>query len=136
MQRIVIDKDFAGPPQRIFDHLAEHENLAPIFGARITRVKDGDDGHRNGAGSARSLKVGPLPPFIETTTDYVPYELIRYRITEGSPLRGHHAEMRFTATPGGTHLHYEVAFRAVVPGLDVLIAKVLKRNILAGLRYV
>src|SRR5690242_1609976 len=107
MQTVRIDHDFTTPPERVFDYLSEHENLEPLFGARITRLRDGDDGTRNGPGSARELKLGPLPGFVETTTEVIPNELIRYRITKGSPLRGHEGVMRFTPTAnGGTHLHY------------------------------
>lgn len=33
----------------------------------------------------------------------------------------------------GTHLHYEIRFRGVVPGLGALIAPGLRRNIVRGL---
>ena len=97
MQRLIFDQDYAQPPEQVFGYLAEHENLAEVFGAKITRLKDGTDGNRNGVGSARELKVGPFPPFEETVTEYVPNELIAYEITKGSPLKGHRGEMRFTA---------------------------------------
>ena len=137
MQRVIIDHDFTVPVPAAFAHLAEHENLEPLLGAKITRVKDGDDGSRNGVGSVRSLKVGPLPPFEETVTEVVPDELIRYRITKGSPLKDHSGEMRFTANPDGTaHLHYEISFGAVVPGMAALVAASLRRNISKGLQNV
>ncbi len=129
MQRLIFDHDYAQPPEQVFAHLAEHENLADVFGAKITRLKNGTDGHRNGVGSARELKVGPLPPFEETVTEFVPGELIAYEITKGSPLKGHHGEMRFTAEGTGTHLHYEISFSSKLPGLDIVIAQGLKRNV-------
>jgi hypothetical protein len=65
----------------------------------------------------------------------VPNELIRYRITKGSPLKDHAGEMRLTPNPDGTsHLHYEISFRAAVPGLAPIIAKGLQRNIARGLQ--
>ena len=134
MQTVTIDRDFALPPERIFAHLAEHENLEPLFGAKIKRLSDGDDGTRNGPGSSRQLRLGPLPPFVETTTEVVPNELIRYRITKGSPLRGHEGVMRFTPTAGGgTHLHYEITFGAAVPGVDRVVAAMLRRTVPRGL---
>ena len=57
-----IEHRFAKAPARIFDHLAEHENLAEVFDAKITRLRDGQDGERNGVGSVRELRIGPLPP--------------------------------------------------------------------------
>lgn len=133
MQRLIFDQDYAQPPEQVFGYLAEHENLAEVFGAKITRLKDGTDGNRNGVGSARELKVGPFPPFEETVTEYVPNELIAYEITKGSPLKGHHGEMRFTAEGTGTHLHYEISFASKIPGVDVIVAQGLKKNVAKGL---
>ena len=111
-------------------------HIAPMFGAKINRLRDGTDGTRNGVGSVRQLKVGPAPPFEETITEVVPNELIRYRITKGSPLRDHEGVMRFSPNGEGTHLHYEISFNAVVPGLDRVVAAGLQRNIAKGLRSV
>ena len=137
MARVAIDHTFSLPPQRVFAYLAEHEHLEALFGAKITRLRDGSDGTRNGVGSVRQLKVGPLPPFEETVTEVVPDQLIRYRITKGSPLRDHEGVMRFSSDGnGGTRLHYEITFGAVVPGLDRVVAAGLKRNIAKGLQKV
>jgi len=134
MQTVTIDRDFTKPPERVFAYLAEHENLEALFGAKIKRLSDGDDGTRNGPGSAREMKIGPLPAFVETTTEVVPNELIRYRITKGSPLRGHEGVMRFSPNGnGGTHLHYEISFGAAVPGVDHVVAAMLRRTVPRGL---
>jgi len=134
MQTVTIDRDFTLPPERVFAYLAEHENLEPLFGAKIKRLSDGGDGTRNGPGSSRQMRLGPLPPFVETTTEVVANELIRYRITKGSPLRGHEGSMRFTPTAGGgTHLHYEITFGAAVPGVDRVVAAMLRRTVPRGL---
>jgi len=136
MQRLVFDLDYSQPAARIFAYLAEHENLAPLFGTSVRRLRDGSDGHRNGVDSARELRIGPLPPFEETVVEFVPNELIRYRITHGSPLRDHEGTMRFTASASGTNLHYEIVFRAILPGLDAVIAAGLRRNVSRGLARV
>lgn len=136
MQLVAIDHDFAHAPQRVFAHLAEHENLSDVLGAQVTRLRDGTDGHRNGVGSVRRLKIGPLPPFEETVTEFVPGERIRYEITKGSPLRDHKGLMLFTPRGTGTHLCYEISFGAVVPGLDVVVKLALQRNIARGLAEV
>ena len=133
MQRLIFDQGFALPPEQVFDYFAEHENLQDLLGAEITRLKDGTDGNRNGVGSCRQLKVGPFPPFEETTTVYESPDLIEYEITKGSPLKNHHGSMRFTAEAGGTNLHYEITFGSKVPGLDILVAQGLKKNIAKGL---
>jgi len=133
MQRLIFDQDFSHPPADVFEYFAEHEHLGDLFGAKITRLKNGDDGTRNGVGSIRQLQVGPLPPFEETITVCRPNELIEYEITKGSPLKDHHGEMRFTPEGDGTHLHYEIEFNGKVPGTGAVIAQGLKRNVAKGL---
>jgi hypothetical protein len=135
MQRVVFDRDFDQPVGRVFGYLAEHENLGPLFGASITRVRDGDTS-RNGEGSVRRLRIAVLPGFDETITVCEPDERIEYRITRGSPLRGHHGSMVFTPRGDGCHLHYVVSFGAVVPGLDRVVAAALRRSIAQGLDLV
>jgi uncharacterized protein YndB with AHSA1/START domain len=135
MQRIEIDHDFSLPVERVYAYLAEHENLEAIFGAKIARVRDGEDS-RNGAGSVRQLRIGILPPFEETVTNAVPNERIDYKITKGSPLRNHHGSMAFSATGTGSHLHYVIEFGAVLPGLDRVIKPGLERAIRKGLTSV
>ena len=132
MQRIHAERHFAIPVGRVYAYLSEHENLGPLFGARVNRVRDGD-ASRNGVGSARSLKVGPLPAFDETVTMAVPDERIDYRITRGGPLRDHRASMRFTPRDGGTQLVYDIEFGAVVPGLGRLVKLILERSLRVGL---
>ncbi|MCW2613491.1 MAG: hypothetical protein JWN08_485 [Frankiales bacterium] len=135
MQRIEITHDFALPVERVYAFLSEHENLGPLFGARISRVRDGDSS-RNGTGSVRSLKVGPLPAFEETVTRAVTDELVEYRITKGSPLKDHRGEMRFAPKGSGSTLTYVIEFGAAVPLVDVLVKAGLERNVRKGLRTV
>ena len=128
-----VEHDFAKPPRRIFDYLAEHENLAEVFGAKVTRVRDGDASERNGVGSIRKLQIGPLPPFEETVTEFVPAERIVYRITKGSPLNDHLGVMEFTPTYAGTHFVYDIRLGSPVPGLALLVRTALTRSITQAL---
>ncbi|MFT4299071.1 MAG: SRPBCC family protein [Aeromicrobium sp.] len=131
--RVFISHVFTSAPEVVFDKLSDHDNLGPVLGATITRLRDGDT-ERNGVGSARTVKVGPLPGFVETTTTAERPSLIEYRITEGSPLRGHWGRQELTATPdGGTRLDYSIGFNAVVPGLAPLVAAALQRVIGKGI---
>jgi uncharacterized protein YndB with AHSA1/START domain len=124
-----IEHDFAKPSERIFAHLAEHENLAEVFGAKVTRLRDGDDGERNGVGSVRQLQIGPLPPFEETVTEFVAPQRIVYRITKGGPLRGHVGVMTFAATPAGTRFVYDIRIASPIPGLAPIVRASLTRSI-------
>src|SRR3954470_19462950 len=110
MQRVHVVQDFDKPVGEVFDYLSEQENLEPLFGAKVKRLSDGDDGTRNGVGASRELKVGPTPGFIETNTEVVPNELIRYRITKGGVLKDHEGTMRFSRKGDGARLEYTIVF--------------------------
>src|SRR3954447_4424759 len=134
MQRVHVVQDFPQPVEELFAHLSEQENLESLFGARITRLSDGTDGTRNGAGASRELKVGPLPGFVETNTEVVPNELVRYRITKGGVLKDHEGVMRFSSRGTGSHLDYTIDFDGKLPGIGPVVQKMLTRNIGASLR--
>ena len=121
VHHVKIHHRFNKPPERIFAVLAEHENLADIFGAKITRLRDGDDGVRNGVGSVRQLQIGPMPPFEETVTVYEEPARIEYRITKGSPLRNHLGVMKFAPDGDGTLFDYDIRLGSPVPGLSAIV---------------
>jgi uncharacterized protein YndB with AHSA1/START domain len=128
-----VDHQFTAPPERVFAHLAEHENLAEVFGAQITRLRDGDH-DRNGVGSCRRLRIGPLPPFEETVIEFVAPRRIVYRISKGSPLRGHLGTMIFSEAPGGgTRLQYDIRLASPIPGLARLVRVMLTRAVTRAL---
>jgi uncharacterized protein YndB with AHSA1/START domain len=134
MQRVHVVQDFPQPVEELFDYLAEQEHLEPLFGAKVKRLTDGSDGTRNGVGASRELKVGPAPAFIETNTEVVPNELIRYRITKGGVLKNHEGVMRFSPQGEGSRLDYTIEFDGKVPGLGAIVQHMLTRNISAGLK--
>ncbi len=129
MQRVHVVQDFPQPVHEIFAHLSEHENLEPLFGAKIRRVSEGSDGTRNGAGASRELRVGPLPGFVETNTEVVPDELIRYRITKGGVLKDHEGVMQFSPQGEGCHLDYTIVFDGKFPGVGPVVKSMLTRSI-------
>lgn len=133
MRRVHVTQDYSASRQQVFGYLSEHENLGPLLGARVTRVRDGSDG-RNGVGSVRSLKVGPLPPFEETNVEVVPDALIRYRITRGGILKHHEGVMTFADRPGGgCRLTWTITFEGKLPGVGAPVAALLTRGISKGL---
>jgi uncharacterized protein YndB with AHSA1/START domain len=128
-----VERDLNAPVEQVFNHLAEHENLAALFGAKVTRLNDGET-DRNGVGSRRELKLGPLPSFQETVTQYVPNELIEYKITKGSPLDNHVGIMKFSPSAnGGTHLDYRIRIASKIPGVGTIVTKNLTRDVTKGL---
>lgn len=134
MQRIEVTQSFSLPVERVYAFLSEHEHLGPLLGARVTRLRDGDT-TRNGVGSVRSLKVGPLPAFEETVTRAVPDELVEYRITKGSPLRDHLGVLRFAPQGPGSTVTWTITYDAP-PVLAQVVKVGLTRNITAGLKKV
>lgn len=129
-----VEQNFTANRETVFDHLAEHENLAPLFGAKVTRVKDGDT-ERNGVNSVRLVKVGPAPAVEETVTAFVRPELIEYRVTHGGPLKNHIGIMKFTELPGnGTHLDYRIRIASNIPGVGLILHKILTAGITKGLK--
>ena len=129
MQTVHVTQDFPQPVEQVFGYLSEHENLEPVFGVKIKRLSDGSDGSRNGAGSAREMRVGPLPPFVETNVEVVPNELIRYRITKGGILKDHEGVLRFTSRGEGSHLDWTISFDGKVPGIGPIVKGKLTRDV-------
>jgi hypothetical protein len=135
MQRVHVVQDFPQPVSELFAYLSEQENLEPLFGAKIKRLSDGTDGTRNGAGASRELRVGPLPGFVETNTEVIPDELIRYRITKGGVLKNHEGVMKFTSQGDGSSLlDYTITFEGKAPLIGPIVQKMLTKNITAALR--
>jgi carbon monoxide dehydrogenase subunit G len=134
MQRVHVTQEFPQSADEIFAYLNEQENLEPLFGAKIKRLSDGSDGTRNGVGASRKLRIGPLPGFIETNTEVIPNELIRYRITKGGVVKNHEGVMRFSRQGEGSRLDYTIVFDGKAPGIGALAKAVMTRNISTALR--
>jgi hypothetical protein len=133
MRRVHVTQDYTASRQQVFGYLSEHENLGPLLGARVTRIREGSDGP-NGVGSVRSLKVGPLPPFEETNVEVVPDALIRYEITRGGILKEHQGVMTFADRPGGgCRFAWTITFDGKLPGTGRAVAAMLTRSITKGL---
>jgi len=130
-QRVHVTHTFRSDPATVFEALSEHENLGPALGAKITRVRDGETS-RNGVGSTRRLKIGPLPAFEETVTVAEPNSLIEYQISQGTPLKGHWGVQRLTPTAdGGTELDYRIGFD--LPLLAGVVGRVIQLQLSRGI---
>lgn len=133
-----IEHDFKSPVDKVYAFLADHGNLSTIFAPmRVTRIREGHDSP-NGEGSVRRLSLfGLLPPIEETIVEAKPNEVIRYRITNRSPLRNHEGIMRFEPLPsGGTHMVYRIRLESALPGLAAIVQLALNDGIRRGLKQV
>jgi hypothetical protein len=85
---------------------------SPIGSFRLER--EGRDGGES-EGAVRAFRTGFVTSrevILETTPD----EVLRYSAFSGLPLRGHEAEVRLTAEPGGTLLTWRESFVPAWPG--------------------
>jgi uncharacterized protein YndB with AHSA1/START domain len=74
-----------------------------------------------------------MRPFEETVMEFVPSERIVYRITKGSPLRGHVATMTFIPNGSGTRFVYDIRIASPIPGVAPLVRAMLTRSIVSSL---
>jgi len=134
VRSVHVSQDFPQPVERLFGYLSEHENLGAVFGAKVRRLNDGTDGTRNGVGSAREMRIGPMPPFVETNVEVIPNELIRYRITKGGLLDNHEGVLVFTPREDGSRFDWTITFDAKIPGTGALIETKLARDLSRAMR--
>src|SRR5690606_11073489 len=136
-QVVSLTQTFNAPVSVIFSTLRDHEVFGEILSANIKRVVHSKTDNVNGLGSIRSIRIapGPVPDFEVTITQFVPNELIEYRITNWSPLQNHVGTMRFSGENGKTQLDYRIEFepRVAVPLLGSLINKGLSFALSRGL---
>ena len=63
----------------------------------------------------------------------MPPRRIVYRITKGTPLRGHVGVMTFSPADGGTDFVYDIRLASPVPGLALVVCWSTTRSITASL---
>lgn len=132
-QTIQIVQTFHAPVSEVFATLSDHKTFGKICGINMTRTVDGEDG-ANGLGSVREIKIGPLPSFEETITDFTPNDFIEYKITKGSPIKNHVGTLKFSEEKGMAVLNYTIVLESKIPFTSGLISAVLKNGISKGLR--
>lgn len=112
----------------LFSRVADHENLGKVLGVPVRRSRDGAD-DINGLGSVRTMGFRPLD-FDETITAFEPPRRIEYRITRGSPLRNHRANVVFSPNGASTEVTWTIEFET----RPALLGTVLKRALGLGIR--
>ena len=133
MSKITMNQQFNAPVEQVFSTLSDHETFGKICGIKMSRIKDGE-GVLNGLGSIRKINIGPLPSFQETITGFKANEFIQYKITQGSPIKNHVGELRFTENNGKTSLEYTIELESKIPLTTGLIKTALQNGISKGLK--
>jgi hypothetical protein len=133
LKTITIHEKFNAPIAQVFGILSNHEKFGEICGINMTRIQDGEDG-LNGKGSIRTIKIGPLPAFEETITDFIQNEFIEYKITKGSPIKNHVGTLKFSEKNNQTELDYVIKLESKIPFTSSIIKSALQSGISKGLR--
>jgi len=132
LKTINMQQKFNAPVKEVFEVLSDHQKFGKICGINMQRTKEGDDG-ANGLGSVRKIGIGPLPSFEETITGFVPNEFIQYKITQGSPIKNHVGELKFSELEGTTTLDYTIELESKIPFTSSIIKNALESGITKGL---
>lgn len=133
-QHIEITQEFDLPVERVFNALADHNNLSNVFGIPVKRIQDGHD-DVNGVGSVRALGIGPLATQ-ETIVAVEPNVSIDYEITKyGGPIMNHQGRIDFARTGRGSRVTWSISFDSF-PVVGPAIAKVLETAVGRGLKKI
>ncbi len=121
------------PRQEIFALLADHNQLAKVFGVPCHRIQAGSK-QANGVGSIRRIGMAPVA-LEETVTAFHEPELIAYKISKGGwPISQHQGEVRFSDHQGQSQVVWRIDFSAPFGWVGHLIAATLEQGISRGLR--
>lgn len=136
MHRIDISHRSRLPLSRLFEELADHNNLSKVFGLPVRRIQDGRDS-LNGVGSVRKIGPGPLG-VEETVTDLIENQRIDYRISKGGfPIKNHRGSLSFSeAADGGSQVDWNIEFGSQLPVAGTLLKLVLGQAIRLGLKRI
>jgi uncharacterized protein YndB with AHSA1/START domain len=130
--QILIEQSFSRPVQDIFRALADHNNMAKLFGAPVKRIVDGL-GDVNGVDSVRQIGFWPMA-VQETVRAYVPHSRIEYQVTQGGfPMSKHRGQMRFSSLGEGCRLNWQIDFE-MPPLIGDVVTAVLKSVLTKGVR--
>lgn len=134
-EKIHFLQDFDVPVSTVFDFFSVHENLGKIYPAAVKCIKFGEDPiNANSRGSVRRIIAFPIV-IEETVTEYIPNQLIEYRLTMGVGVKDHIGTMRFGELGyGKCRLDYSIEFSPTIPMTGFLIKNILEKIIGQGVR--
>ena len=130
---VLAEQSLRMPVEQAFAALSDPDVLDRLVPMRVERVNDVGSG---AAAQDRRVSMFGLLPMEETIVEVTAGEVIRYRISPQGPLRAYEGVQRFTSTPTGSSVSWEIRFRTVVPLLDRVTAaglRMLMRRALAKL---
>lgn len=128
-------QDFEVPVQTVFNFFSVHENLGKIYPAAVKRIQFGEDPKdANSKGSVRRVIAFPLV-MEEEITQYIPNQLIEYKVIFGFGFKNHLGTMQFIDLGNGhSRLDYKIEFVPEVPMSGFVMKNILEKVIGDGVR--
>jgi uncharacterized protein YndB with AHSA1/START domain len=117
MRTVRVERTIEGPPEPIFDRLADHANYKNFRGIRGSKLLKEGKPPPNGVGAVRGVHVGPLR-FEEDITAYERPTRLEYLITKlNSPFDHRGGVIRLTPQGSSTRVEWTSEFGVPVPVL-------------------
>ncbi len=134
-EKIHFLQDFEVPVSTLFSFFSVHENWGKVFPAAVKCVQFGEDPRdANSRGSVRRIIAFPIV-LEETVTEYIPNQLIEYKLTFGAGVKNHLGVMNFFELEREkSRLDFKIEFTPVIPMSGFVIKNVLEKVIGQGVR--
>lgn len=128
-------QEFDVPVETLFNFFSVHENWGKVFPAAVKRIEFGEDPRdANSKGSVRRIIAFPVI-IEEKITQYVPNQLIEYKIISGFGLKNHVGTMNYIDLGNGkSRLDYTIEFNPTLPFTGFALRNLLEKVIGQGVR--
>jgi hypothetical protein len=130
--RIHVERTIPGPPEPIFEQLADHGRYDRFRGIKGAELLKEGEGERNGRGAVRRILIGPLS-FEEDITAFERPTRLDYLITKhNTPFDHRGGSIRLTPEGPSTRVDWTSEFHVPLPvvgrAVDVVWAAALRRG--------
>lgn len=128
-------QDFDVPLETLFNFFSVHENWGKVFPAAVKRIEFGEDPRdANSKGSVRRIIALPII-LEEKITQYIPNQLIEYKIISGFGVKDHVGTMNFIDLGNGkSRLDYTIDFAPSLPLTGFVLKNLMEKVIGQGVR--
>ena len=123
-------QDFDVPLETLFNFFSVHENWGKVFPAAVKRIEFGEDPRdANSKGSVRRIIAFPII-LEEKITQYIPNQLIEYKIISGFGVKDHMGTMNFIDLDNGkSRLDYTIDFAPSLPLTGFVLKNLMEKVI-------
>jgi uncharacterized protein YndB with AHSA1/START domain len=114
MASFTFEREFAAPPEVVFDVLTDHRGYAEITPLRRSVLEREGDPAPNGVGAIRVVG-GVGTTLREEVLAYDRPRRFSYTVLSGAPIRSHLGTVELSPSNGGTRMVYSVRMIPTVP---------------------